>query len=104
MSKFFDSKDIYILKLIIENMKRGRPNIRQTIQSNLIDILSTSQTPLTISTLTRFISKQSNKTISWNTVQKYLQELIEANRIQAIILPHSKFEDRNGLTVYTLKK
>ncbi len=85
-------------------MKRGRPNIRQVIQSSLVDILTTSQTPLTVSTLTRFVSQQSNRTISWNTVQKYLNELIVADRIQVITLPHSKFENKDGLTVYTLKK
>ena len=85
-------------------MKRGRPNIRQVIQTNLLDVLTNSQTPLTISTLTRFISKQSNRTISWNTVQKYLNEMIIADKIQVITLPHSKLDNKDGLTVYTLKK
>ena len=85
-------------------MKRGRPNVRQTIQSNLLNVLSSSQTPLTISSLTRFISKEVNKSVSWNTVQKYLEELIQTEKVQAIELPHSKIENRNGLTVYVLKK
>ncbi len=85
-------------------MKRGRPNVRHIIQSKLIDILTTSQTPMTTSALTRFVSNQANKQVSWNTVEKYLRELIEANRVQAIVLPHSKVDDKNGLTVYTLKK
>jgi hypothetical protein len=45
-----------------------------------------------------------NKQVSWNTVQKYLHELIEANQVQAITLPHSKEDGKEGLTVYTLKK
>lgn len=85
-------------------MKRGRPNVRQTIQSNLLNVLSSSQTPLTVSSLTRFVSKEVNKTVSWNTVQKYLEELIQTEKVQAIELPHSKIENRNGLTVYVLKK
>lgn len=85
-------------------MKRGRPNVRETIQSNLMTVLSSSQTPLTVSSLTRFVSKEANKSISWNTVQKYLSELIEAEKVQAISLPHSKIENREGLTVYVLKK
>ena len=85
-------------------MKRGRPNVRQTIQSNLLTVLSSSQTPLTVSSLTRFVSKEVNKSVSWNTVQKYLEELIQTERVQAIELPHSKIENRNGLTVYVLKK
>ncbi|MBI4894383.1 MAG: hypothetical protein HY833_01455 [Candidatus Aenigmarchaeota archaeon] len=85
-------------------MKRGRPNVRETIQSNLMSVLTGSQTPMTTSTLTRVISKEVNKQVSWNTVQKYLNELIQTEKIQAIELPHSKIEDRTGLTVYVLKK
>jgi len=85
-------------------MKRGRPNVRETIQSNLMNALMGSQTPMTTSTLTRVISKEVNKQVSWNTVQKYLNELIQTEKIQAIELPHSKIEDRTGLTVYVLKK
>lgn len=85
-------------------MKRGRPNVRARVQSNLVTILSTSQTPLTVSTLTRFVSKDFNRTVSWNTVQKYLDELVQSEKVQAIQLPHSKIEDRTGLTVYVMKK
>jgi hypothetical protein len=66
--------------------------------------LLASQTPMTTSTLTRVISKEVNKQVSWNTVQKYLDELIQTEKIQAIDLPHSKIEDKTGLTVYVLKK
>jgi len=85
-------------------MKRGRPNIRARVQTLILDNLSSSQTPLTISTITRFISKNLERKISWNTTQKYLQELVEANKVQAIQLPHSKVEKKIGLTVYILKK
>jgi hypothetical protein len=63
-----------------------------------------SQTPMTTSTLTRVISKEVNKQVSWNTVQKYLDEMVQTEKVQAIELPHSKIEDRTGLTVYVLKK
>jgi predicted Zn-ribbon and HTH transcriptional regulator len=85
-------------------MKRGRPNMRKLVQENLLSILTNSKTPLTISSLTRFLSNNLNKQVSWNTVQKYLHELIEANQVQAITLPHSKEDGKEGLTVYTLKK
>ena len=92
------------MRLIIENMKRGRPNVRNPVQKILMEVLVAAQTPMTISSLTRFASKQINKQLSWNTVQKYLKELIEANKVQVITLPHSKFDNKNGLTVYTLRK
>jgi broad specificity polyphosphatase/5'/3'-nucleotidase SurE len=74
------------------------------IQSNLINVLESSQTPMTISSLTRFISEEAKRTVSWNTVQKYVDELIKVDRVQAINLPHSKEENKTGLTVYTIKK
>ena len=85
-------------------MKRGRPNIRKIIHSNLLEVLGNSQTPLTTSTLTKYVSKEVNRTISWNTVQKYVNELIEQEKIQSVTLPHSKIDDRNGLTMYSIKK
>lgn len=85
-------------------MKRGRPPIRQVIQSNLIQVLESSQIPMTTSSLTRFVSRGVNKSVSWNTVQKYLEELIQDEKVEAISLPHSKIEDREGLTMYVLKR
>lgn len=88
---------------MIKPMKRGRPSIRIVVQSNLLQVLASSQTPLTTSSLTKFISKEVNRNLSWNTVQKYLEELVAKEEVQAINLPHSKIENRNGLTMYTLK-
>jgi hypothetical protein len=85
-------------------MRRGRPNIRTVIQSNLLNVLGSSQTPMTISSLTRFVSEETKRQVSWNTVQKYVEELIKIDKIQAITLPHSKQENKTGLTVYTIKK
>jgi hypothetical protein len=85
-------------------MKRGRPNIRRKISPLILRRLEDSNIPLTISSLARLISKDVGSQISWNTIQKYLKELIETNKVQAIPLPHSKQEGKDGLTVYILKK
>lgn len=85
-------------------MKRGRPNIRRDTQEGILSLLSQANTPVTISLLSKKISKIQNREISWNTVQKYIQELVESGKIQAIQLPHSKQEAKNGLVVYTLKR
>ena len=85
-------------------MKRGRPSIRGKITQNILKQLEASSTPLTISALARVASEEFGSTVSWNTIQKYLRELIETNRVQAIALPHSKQEGKDGLTVYVLKK
>lgn len=85
-------------------MKRGRPNIRYSTQKEIINVLLQINTPATISIISREVSKTVNKSVSWNTVQKYLQELVEAGKVQAIQLPHSKTENKAGLIVYALKK
>jgi len=85
-------------------MKRGRPNKRAVIKEAILTILEKSGVPLTTTTMSRLVSEEFGKQISWNTVQKYLRELVESNRVQPIALPHSKKRGEMGLTVYTLKR
>jgi len=85
-------------------MKRGRPSIRIIVHEALLSILNESHVPMTISLLARLASQRTGRTLSWNTVQKYLTELAAADKIQTITLPHSKEEGKKGLTVYTLKR
>ena len=85
-------------------MKRGRPNIRYGVQKDIVSLLTKENTPLTISAISKRIAKTLNREISWNTVQKYVHELVESGKIQAIQLPHSKLENKPGLILYTLKR
>lgn len=85
-------------------MRRGRLPERHKIQSNILDVLSSSQIPLTISSLAKAISPKLGKTVSWNTVQKYLDELVQVEKVIAMPLPHSKIEGKEGLIVYQMKK
>ena len=85
-------------------MKRGRPNIRHNVQRDIILLLSKFDTPITISVISKEIFKLTNKKLSWNTIQKYVQELVETGKVQAFQLPHSKMENKDGLVVYALKK
>ncbi len=85
-------------------MRRGRPNIRHIIQREIVSSLSKFNTPITISVISKDISKTINQKISWNTAQKYVRELVENGKVQAVQLPHSKTENKSGLVVYTLKK
>jgi len=85
-------------------MKRGRPNLRSDVQKTIIDVLSFSPIPLNTSSIAEIISKNLGKKISWNTVSKYLDELVQLGKIQPISTPHSKKEGKEGLTLYTLKK
>ena len=85
-------------------MKRGRPNNRGEIQNQILQTLSSSDIPTTISGLLRNISKNLDKKISWNTIEKYTKELVSVGKVKTIRLPHSKIEGGEGLTLYVLKK
>ena len=85
-------------------MKRGRPNIRHNIQKEIIFLLSKINTPITISVLLKEITESLNRKVSWNTTQKYVRELVESGKVQAIQLPHSKEANKSGLVLYALKK
>lgn len=85
-------------------MKRGRPSKRSIIQKQIIQTLLLSNTPMTVLSVTREVSKNLKKQVSWNTVWKYMQELVKLDKVQPIQLPHSKIEGKTGLTVYMLKK
>lgn len=86
------------------DMRRGRPNVRHEIQREIIILLSKFSTPLTTSIILRETAKTINREVSWNTIQKYVNELVESGKVQAVQLPHSKVENKLGLVVYTLKK
>jgi len=85
-------------------MKRGRPSARNIVQTNILDILSSTQIPLTISSLAKMVSPKVGRTVSWNTIHKYLDELVQLGKVQPMPLPHSKIEGKDGLTVYVIKK
>jgi|YelNatPaOPRAMG01_1025707.scaffolds.fasta_scaffold01259_33 hypothetical protein len=85
-------------------MKRGRPNIRNKIQPKILEILSKSNFPMNVSTICNYLSSEMKKPVNWNTVKKYLDELVKLDKVQAIPLPHSKEENKTGLIVYSIKK
>lgn len=85
-------------------MKRGRPSKRTVLRKAILTTLGKSKTPMTTSAVGRLISEELGERISWNTTQKYLRELVEANKVQPIPLPHSKKSGEAGLTLYTLKR
>ena len=85
-------------------MKRGRPSKRTNVHSAILKTLEGSPIPLTTSALGRLVSEQLGAQISWNTIQKYVRELVETNRVRAIPLLHSKRSGETGLVVYTVKK
>ncbi len=84
-------------------MKRGRPKRRNEIQREIVSILSVG-TPMNTAIITKQISKTLNENVSWHTVNKYLNELVQLDKLRVTVLPHSKDEKKQGLIVYSLKK
>ncbi|MEM5882787.1 MAG: hypothetical protein QXQ77_00920 [Candidatus Aenigmatarchaeota archaeon] len=85
-------------------MKRGRPSKRFEIQNLIVEVLREISTPISINAIRNMISKKIGKEVSWNTVYKYLEELVGIGKVEAIPTPHSKKEGKKGLTVYILKR
>jgi len=84
--------------------KRGRPTKRNLIQTSIVDALMTYNTPANSSAIRRDISKKLGQNVSWNTIQKYLDELIQIEKVQRVTTPHSKIEGKDGLILYQIKK
>ncbi|RLI97729.1 MAG: hypothetical protein DRP00_03590 [Candidatus Aenigmatarchaeota archaeon] len=85
-------------------MKRGRPTKRYKVQTKIIECLEEFNTPASVNAITRFVREKLRENISWNTVKKYLEELVEMGKVEALSTPHSKKEGEEGLTIYALKK
>jgi len=85
-------------------MKRGRPNKRANIKNAILDVLGRANTPMTTSALSRIMNEELKINASWNTIQKYVGELVETSQIKPMPLPHSKKTGQTGLVVYTLNK
>ncbi|MEM5794341.1 MAG: hypothetical protein QXS48_01135 [Candidatus Aenigmatarchaeota archaeon] len=85
-------------------MKRGRPSKRFEVQNLIIEVLREINTPISINAIRNMVSKRIGKEVSWNTISKYLEELVEVGKVESIPTPHSKKEGKKGLTVYILKR
>ena len=85
-------------------MKRGRPAKRQSIKNAILGILEKSTVPMTTSAMSRIMQEDLKIHASWNTIQKYVRELVETNQIKTISLPHSKKAGETGLVLYTINK
>jgi predicted transcriptional regulator len=85
-------------------MKRGRRSVREEVKAQILDVLSNTKLPLTTSSIKKLILKKFDKNLSWNTVKKYLDELVKENHLTILDLPHSKKKGKKGILVYILKR
>ena len=85
-------------------MKRGRPSKRSLIMAKILETLSEINFPANVTYIQKKIAKKIGELPSWNTVKKYLEELAMLDKVEKVVLPHSKNKNKQGLTVYKLKK
>jgi Fe2+ or Zn2+ uptake regulation protein len=85
-------------------VKRGRPSFRSIVQPAILATLKASRIPLTISAIRRELMKQLKGGTSWNTVYKYVDQLVKVGKVEAVSLLHSKIKGKSGLTLYRLRR
>jgi hypothetical protein len=85
-------------------MKRGRPSKRYLLYEEIIEYFEENPLPSNVDKIRKYISKKMNKNISWNTVKKYLEELVKLDKLRKIVVPHSKEKGREGIVLYEKKK
>ena len=85
-------------------MKRGRPSKRHKIEAAILECLAELNTYISVNAIVKYLKKKMEESVSWNTVKKYLDELVSLGKVEVVQLPHSKKESAEGLKVYRLKK
>ena len=85
-------------------MKRGRPSKRYIIYEKILEYFEKNQIPANVERIREYISKELNENISWNTVKKYLEELVRLDKLRKIKLPHSKDKNKEGIILFEKKK
>ncbi len=84
-------------------MKKGRPSKRYEVYNLIFDFFSKNAYPANVKRITDYINSVSNLNLSWNTVKKYLEELVKLDKLKKIKLEHSKEKGKEGLTLYAPK-
>ncbi|MEM0480875.1 MAG: hypothetical protein QXQ14_01680, partial [Candidatus Aenigmatarchaeota archaeon] len=69
----------------------------------ILEYFEKNKVPSNVDKIRRYVSQKLNQEVSWNTVKKYLEELVKLDKLKKIILPHSKEKDKEGLTLYEPK-
>ena len=79
----------------------GRRPIRFEIESKIMKILDKTEVPVTCSYVKKEISKR--KKVHFDTVKKYLEDLVLRNVIFKKNLPPTKKQHVKGMTLYSKK-
>jgi len=84
-------------------MKRGRPSKRYEIYALIEEYFLNNPYPSNVRRISEFVSQRIGKPISWNTVKKYLEELVRIDKLKKIRTQHSKNPEKEGITLYYME-
>jgi len=79
----------------------GRRPVRFEIESKILKILEKTEVPITCSFVKKEISKK--RKVHFDTVKKYLEDLVQRDVIFKKILSPTKKQHNKGMTLYSKK-
>ena len=79
-------------------MKRGRPAMREQFRREILTVLAENHYPVTVTAVRRFVDTYRGRTSGWDTIQKYLEELVSERLVLRQPLPVR--HGRKPLVVY----
>lgn len=79
-------------------MKRGRPAMREQFRCEILNVLGDGQYPATVTTIKRLVDSRRLRACGWDTVRKYLEELVTERLVLRQPLPTQL--GRKPLVVY----
>ena len=68
-------------------MKRGRPAMRQQFRQQILEALGEVRYPATVTTVRRRIQNRTDRSCGYDTVHKYLEELVSERLVLRQALP-----------------
>jgi len=68
-------------------MKTGRPAMRRQFREHILNALSDHEYPATVTGLKRRVESQCGRPCGWDTVRKYLDELVAERLVMRQALP-----------------
>ena len=68
-------------------MRQGRPAMREEFRRDILDVLAAYPYPVTIRTVKGLLDRRRARPCGWDTVQKYLQELVAERLVLRQALP-----------------
>ena len=79
-------------------MKHGRPAMREHFRHEILEALQQLPYPVTVSTIRHLVEARSAQRSGWDTIQKYLEELVAERLVLRQPLPTQP--GRKPLVVY----